>query len=72
MERLCERAGKLMRACKFEPRYDEYRPSTALESQLERYWSLSESDKAMLHHRKVYVQDVCVVCGKIAERVEEK
>ena len=66
----CNRKGKMWRGCKFEARYDVYEPSNALQIQLGKYWALSETDKAMLTQRSVYVQDVCIRCGKVAARCQ--
>lgn len=65
---MCPRIGKLWRSCKFVARYDVFEPSNALEEQLGRAWALSEKDKTALKVQTVYVQDVCVTCGRVIER----
>ena len=65
---MCPRIGKLWRSCKFEARYDVFEPSKALEDQLGRSWALSEKDKKALKVQNIYVQDVCVTCGRVVQR----
>lgn len=65
---MCPRIGKLWRSCRFEPRYDIFEPSDALEKQLGRAWALSEKDKKALEIQQIYVQDVCVNCGRVVQR----
>lgn len=65
---MCPRIGKIWRSCHFEPRYDTFEPSKALEEQLGRAWNLSENDKKALKLQTVYVQDVCKTCGRVVQR----
>lgn len=65
---MCPRIGKLWRSCRFEPRYDVREPSDALEKQLGRAWAIDEQDKERLTVQTVYVQDICVSCGRVVQR----
>ena len=64
-EEQCDRKGKWIRGCRFEPRYDQYLPSKTLQDQIWRQWAISESDKDLLVERRLYVHDICVNCGRI-------
>lgn len=66
----CSRIGKLFRGCRFEPRYDIYTPTKELKDIISRQWSTTPSDKDKLLEEMIYVQDVCIVCGKVVERCE--
>jgi hypothetical protein len=68
MTEYCERKGKFWNGCKFEPRFDHYMPSEDLRSKLQIQWALSEKDKQRLMEEMVYVQDVCIRCGKVVAR----
>lgn len=68
---MCSRIGALWRSCKFEPRYDTYEPSQALEAQMSRAWTVSDLDKERLQRQKIYVQDVCSVCGRVIQRYDD-
>jgi hypothetical protein len=61
----CPRLGRIIRGCRFEPRYSTTGPSDALIDKLAHQWSLSESDKDRLVESREYVHDVCVTCGRI-------
>lgn len=65
---MCPRIGKLWRSCKFEARYDVFEPSKALEDQLGRAWALSEKEKNDLMLQNIYVQDICLTCGRVVQR----
>lgn len=65
--RECPRFGKMVRSCKFEPRYDEGVPTAA---QPTSYHGPAGGVARMLEASKprTYVRDVCVRCGKTIER----
>jgi len=66
----CSRIGKWFRGCKFEARYDIYTPTKELKDIISRQWNTSPNDKDKLLEEMIYVQDVCVVCGKVVARCE--
>jgi hypothetical protein len=71
LDEMCPRVGALWRSCRFEPRYDTYEPSQALEDQMRRAWTVSDIDKERLQRQKIYVQDVCSVCGRVIQRYDD-
>ena len=66
----CSRIGKWFRGCKFEARYDIYTPTKELKDIISRQWNTTPRDKDKLLEEMIYVQDVCVVCGKVVARCE--
>lgn len=66
----CSRIGKWYRPCRFEARYDIYTPTKELKDIISRQWNTTPTDKDRLLEEMVYVQDVCVVCGKVVKRCE--
>lgn len=69
---LCPRIGLWFKGCKFEPRYDTYSPTDALISQVNKQWALSEKDKELLSETQIYIQDICIRCGKVIERCDDQ
>jgi hypothetical protein len=65
---MCSRIGKLWRGCRFESRYDVFEPTVTLQKKLEAAWSITELDKEKLLMQKIYVQDVCIRCGRVIDR----
>ena len=57
----CDRKGKWIRGCKFEPRYDlgpaDFSAFTSIKS--------ANSNFAESLRKKTYRGDVCVTCGKL-------
>ena len=61
----CNRLGKLIGGCKFEPRYDTLPP--------EKLVDMKGTDEAVVLMmqalcKRIYVCDVCVTCGKTIKR----
>lgn len=69
----CDRAGKWVGGCRFEPRYDE-----PVLSEMEKmtgregYVRLGDGDKFVWQNQslgqRTYVHDICIRCGKIVRR----
>lgn len=58
----CERFGKWIGGCKFEPRYD------LVPMNMERAWGYDVARMIEASKSRVYVADVCVRCGKQVKR----
>ncbi len=61
---VCPRAGRWLRGCRWEPRYDVTEPVISAD----RLPVLMSGDVRHLVRRTVYVRDVCRTCGAKRER----
>jgi hypothetical protein len=63
----CSRKGKWIRGCRFKPRYSWRGPSKALCRASDESTKISDWLADRLLEEKIYVQDVCVTCGRTAQ-----
>lgn len=59
----CERKGKWIGGCKFEPRFEEAPYNTHINVK----GTDAEGMRSLMFY-EVYVRDVCTTCGKTIER----
>lgn len=61
----CQRKGKWIGGCNFEPRYDLSEPDL---SRFKTFKSRNVAEFLDALRKKTYVKDVCITCGKSVMR----
>lgn len=63
----CERVGKWIGGCRFEPRYDLGEPDTSKIGRVAHYISAAP-DLIKACRPSTYIHDICIRCGKVTQR----